>query len=86
MKLKLQLVKREIAGDVILVPVGEATTKLKGLLTVNETGAAIWDALPDAENEEAIVDRLYETFDAERDVLRNDVDAFLAQLRELDIL
>ena len=86
MKLKLQLVKREIAGDVILVPVGEATTKLKGLLTVNKTGAAIWDALPDAENEEAIVDRLYETFDAERDVLRKDVDAFLAQLRELDIL
>lgn len=86
MKLKLQLVKREIAGDVILVPVGEATTQLKGLLTVNETGAAIWDALPDAENEEAIVDRLYETFDAERDVLRKDVDAFLAQLRELDIL
>lgn len=86
MKLKLQLVKREIAGDVILVPVGEATIKLKGLLTVNETGAAIWDALPDAENEEAIVDRLYETFDAERDVLRKDVDAFLAQLRELDIL
>lgn len=86
MKLKLQLVKREIAGDVILVPVGEATTKLKGLLTVNETGAAIWDALPDAENEEAIVDRLYEAFDAERDVLRKDVDAFLAQLRELDIL
>lgn len=86
MKLKLQLVKREIAGDVILVPVGEATTKLKGLLTVNVTGAAIWDALPDAENEEAIVDRLYETFDAERDVLRKDVDAFLAQLRELDIL
>lgn len=86
MKLKLQLVKREIAGDVILVPVGEATTKLKGLLTVNETGAAIWDALPDAENEEAIVDQLYETFDAERDVLRKDVDAFLAQLRELDIL
>ena len=86
MKLKLQLVKREIAGDVILVPVGEATTKLKGLLTVNETGAAIWDALPDAENEEAIVDRLYETFDAKRDVLRKDGDAFLAQLRELDIL
>lgn len=86
MKLKLQLVKREIAGDVILVPVGEATTKLKGLLTINETGAAIWDALPDAENEEAIVDRLYETFDAERDVLRKDVYAFLAQLRELDIL
>lgn len=77
MKLKAQLVKREIAGDTILVPVGETTTKLQGLLTINETGAAIWDALPEAENEEAIV---------ERDVLRQDVHAFVAKLRELDIL
>ena len=60
MKLKAQLVKREIAGDTILVPVGETTTKLQGLLTINETGAAIWDALPAAENEEAIVEQLYE--------------------------
>ena len=73
MKLKAQLVKREIAGDTILVPVGETTTKLQGLLTINETGAAIWDALPEAENEEAIVERLYEAFDVERDVLRQDV-------------
>ena len=58
MKLKAQLVKREIAGDTILVPVGETTTKLQGLLTINETGAAIWDALPEAENEEAIVDSM----------------------------
>lgn len=85
MKLKAQLVKREIAGDTILVPVGE-TTKLQGLLTINETGAAIWDVLPEAENEEAIVERLYEEFDVERDVLRQDVHAFVAKLRELDIL
>ena len=82
MKLKAQLVKREIAGDTILVPVGETTTKLQGLLTIN----AIWDALPEAENEEAIVERLYEAFDVERDVLRQDVHAFVAKLRELDIL
>ena len=69
MKLKAQLVKREIAGDTILVPVG-----------------AIWDALPAAENEEAIVEQLYEMFDVERDVLRQDVHAFVAKLRELDIL
>ena len=56
------------------------------MLTINETGAAIWDALPEAENEEAIVERLYEAFDVERDVLRQDVHAFVAKLRELDIL
>lgn len=44
------------------------------------------DALPEAENEEAIVERLYEEFDVSRDVLRQDVHAFVAKLRELDIL
>ena len=83
MKLKAQLVKREIAGDTILVPVGETTTKLQGLLTINETGSASHMA---AENEEAIVEQLYEMFDVERDVLRQDVHAFVAKLRELDIL
>jgi len=39
-----------------------------------------------AENEEAIVEQLYEMFDVERDVLRQDVHAFVAKLRELYIL
>ncbi len=86
MKLKLQLVKRDIAGDIILVPVGAATSSIQGLITINETGAAIWDALPEAENEEAIVDKLYEQFDAERDELRKDVDEFLDKLRELNVI
>ena len=86
MKLKLQLVKRDIAGDIILVPVGAATSSIQGLITINETGAAIWDVLPEAENEEAIVDKLYEQFDAERDELRKDVDEFLDKLREMNII
>lgn len=86
MKLKLQLVKRDIAGNIILVPVGAATSSIQGLITINETGAAIWDALPEAENEEAIVDKLYEQFDAERDELRRDVDEFLDKLREMNII
>ncbi len=86
MKLKLQLVKRDIAGDIILVPVGAATSSIQGLITINETGAAIWDVLPEAENEEAIVDKLYEQFDAERGELRKDVDEFLDKLREMDII
>ena len=86
MKLKAQLVKREIAADTIHVPVGETTTKLQRLLTINETGAAIGDVLPVAENVEAIVERVYEAFDVERDVLRQDVHAFVVKLRELDIL
>ena len=42
MTIRKQLVKREIAGDVILVPVGDASLTLQGLLTLNETGELLW--------------------------------------------
>lgn len=35
MEIRKQLVKRNIAGDVILVPIGDASLELKGLVTLN---------------------------------------------------
>ena len=37
MKILKQLIKRNIAGDIILVPVGDASLEIKGLITLNET-------------------------------------------------
>ena len=48
MEIRKQLVKRNIAGDVILVPIGDASLELKGLVTLNETGELLWDRLPQA--------------------------------------
>ena len=78
MTIRKQLVKREIAGDVILVPVGDASLTLQGLLTLNETGELLWDTLPNAADEEA-----YEVDEA---TAQADVHAFMARLRELEIL
>ena len=41
MKIKKNLIKRNIAGDVILVPVGSASLGIKGLLSLNETAEVI---------------------------------------------
>ena len=43
MNIRKQLVKRNIAGDVILVPVGDASLEIKGLLTLNETEVTLLD-------------------------------------------
>ena len=86
MDCKLTLVKRDIAGDTILVPVGDASLKLKGLITLNETGSFLWDVLPDAAGPKELVDRLEEEFDADRPTLEADVAAFLAELTKWGIL
>lgn len=86
MNIRKQLVKRTIAGDVILVPVGDASLELKGLLTLNETGERLWDLLPQCDTEEALVQQMLGEYEVDETTLRADVGEFLASLRQLDIL
>lgn len=86
MKIKKQLVKRSIAGDVLLVPIGSASAELKGLLTLNETASDIWDLLPSCDSEQELVARMLEQYDVDEAILRADVEDFLTRLRQLDVL
>ena len=86
MNVRKQLVKRTIAGDVILVPVGDASLELQGLLTLNETGARMWALLLQCDTEEALVQHMLEEYEVDEATLRTDVREFLAQLRQLEIL
>lgn len=86
MKIKLEFVLREIAGDMLLVPAGKTALDLNGMLTLNEVGGQIWKMLPEVENEEEIVERLLKDYDAEPAQVREDVSEFLERLRGLGIL
>lgn len=86
MNIKKELIKREIAGDAILVPVGSAVLDSNGLFVLNELGAFIWDLLPNVDSEEAICNAVLEQYDVSEDTAKQDVAAFLKKLQELDII
>ena len=46
MIIKKELIKREIAGDTILVPVGSTVYDSNGLFVLNELASFIWDLIP----------------------------------------
>ncbi len=86
MKVKLEFVLRDIAGDLLLVPAGKSALDLNGMLTLNEVGGEIWRLLPEVEDEEELITRLLEIYDVEEEELRKDVAEFLNALRKLGIL
>lgn len=55
MEIKKELIKRDIAGDTVLVPVGKTVMENNGLFILNELGAFIWDMLPELGSEEDAV-------------------------------
>lgn len=86
MEIRKQLVKRNIAGDVILVPIGDASLELKGLVTLNETGELLWDRLPQAADATDLAAALRAEYDVDEPTALRDAQAFLDALRQLNIV
>lgn len=86
MKIKKQLIKRDIAGDIILVPVGDSVYDSNGLFALNELGAFLWDKLPQAQDREALLKAVLAEYDVTRDEAAKDLDEFLAKLEKFGII
>lgn len=86
MKIKKELVKRDIAGDTILVPVGKTVYDSNGLFILNELGSFLWERLEAAETEKELLDAILAEYDVTEDVAQKDLSAFLDKLRELGII
>lgn len=86
MKLKRELVKREIAGESFLVPVGKTVYDSNGLYILTELGAWLWDLLPEAKDEEELLQAILREYDVEESVARADLKEYLDKLNMLGIL
>ena len=86
MEIKKEMIHRQLAGENILVPGGNAVLDLNGLFVMTETGAFIWSILPQAETEDEIVDKMLEEYDVDRETAQEDVKEFLGRLREYRII
>lgn len=86
MLIKKELIKREIAGDTILVPVGKTVYESNGLFVLNELGAFIWDILPQAETAADVCRAVLAEYEVSEAEAEKDVAEFLASLEKLGII
>ena len=77
---------RDIAGDIVIVPVGETALSYNGMITTTATGAAIWQALETDCDRETIIRKLLDRFDVDYDTAAADTDEFITRLRSLGLL
>ena len=81
LKIKKGFILREVSGSYIVVAVGAASKEFKGLITLNETGAFLWEQLVKGNTKEGLVEALLNEYDAPKEVIENDVDDFLKTIR-----
>lgn len=86
MKLKDGFVLRNVAGNNVVVPVGDRTLDFNGIITLNGTAEFLWKLLEQETDEKALVKALLERYDVDEAQAEKSVAAFVQQLRENDFL
>ena len=77
---KDQYVVQEIDGEVLLVPVKQEIVDFNFFITLNEVGAFIWETIDENQDENSIVQKVSESFDADENVIKSDVIEFISEL------
>lgn len=86
MKLKDSYILRQVADSWVVLPLGPVAVEFNGMLTLNETGALLWQKLEQGADREALADALTGEYAVDRSQALADVDEFLAKLAEVGCL
>lgn len=86
MKVTKDMIQRTIAGEYMLIPIGEAALKLHGMITITESGHLLWNKLQSDCTEEELVELILSEYDIDQATASADVKAFLAKLDALGVL
>ena len=80
MKRSNDFLLQNVAGTIVVVPVGEAISQFPGMMRLNETGAYLWDLLEQEQTVSSLVEALIAQYDVDEMTARGDVEAFIEKL------
>lgn len=81
MKIKEGFLLRQVAGQAVVLPSGDEFD-LNVMITLNDTGAFLWEKLQEETTREALVAAILGEYDTDEATAGNAVDSFLAKLNE----
>lgn len=86
MKIKEEYILKEVAGNFIVVAVGNAALDFNGVITLNETGAFLWNKMNREITEAELAEALMNEYEIDKDSADKDISRFINKLKEADIL
>lgn len=86
MKIKSGFILREVAGNYIVVSVGERVKEFNGVITLNDTGVFLWKKLEKGATEDELIGALLNEYEVEEAVAKSDVSEFISKLKDANLL
>ena len=86
MKRIKEYIKRNIAGEIVLVPAGQTAEDFNGMITLTESGDFIWEHIEEARDFNHLVELILEEYDIDKETAAQDASAFLMQLLQAGMI
>lgn len=86
MEIKKQVILRSVAGEHMLIPVGETVFEYNGIFMMTESGKLLWENIEKGAEENELKELLMEEYEIDAETALNDVKEFLEMLKAFGII
>lgn len=86
MDIKRKVVVRNVAGETMLIPVGNTAAEYNGIFTLSPSASVAFEAVNNGGDEEDALRAILDNFDVDEDTARKDLNDFLLSLKEFGII
>ena len=86
MKFKGQFALRNMGDFSAVVAVGECVKDYNCMITLNQSGTVLWEALQNGADEKELINKLLSEYDVSEEIVKKDVEEFLNTLKKANII
>jgi hypothetical protein len=86
MRISEGFVLREVAGQAVVIAVGEASEKFHGMINLNDTGKCIWQGIQEGMLEKEIVKKITDQYEVDPERAENDVKQMVQKMYEVGVI
>jgi len=86
LKIKEGFMLREVAGQWLVVPLGERVVEFSGIMTLSESGAVLWRKMEQDVSSEEMIATILAEYNVDEETAKTDVLEFIDKLREKSLI
>ena len=77
---------REVAGQAIVIAIGEESERFKGMINLNRTGRDVWLYLEKGLDSDEIAKKISEKYEVDLNVAKHDIESMIDRLYKAGVL
>ena len=86
MKIKEGYLVHEVAGNYVIIKIGQEAVNFNGLITLSESAKMLWDLLKNDASIDDLVNKLLSEYEIDEETARRDTLEFIDSLKKNNIL